>query len=274
MKTPGTRRFAAMILPMLAALAIAAPARAQSLPTGIPPPAAAGAAPSEPGSPADVDPWEPFNRAIFEFNDGLDHYVLRPVAEGWDTVLPDPVERSLDNFFDNLRFPIRFVNNILQAKVDPAAITLCRFLVNSTFGVAGFLDVASHLDLPAQTGDFGQTLGVWGIPGGPYLVLPVLGPSNPRDTVGIAADSYINIGGFFIDWYYLLGARVVETVNTRALLLEDVDRAREASLDFYVAVRSAYLARRRALIEGRAEPTPEEEKELYFPDYSEQSVLP
>jgi phospholipid-binding lipoprotein MlaA len=242
-------------------LSAATGVRAQAtLPTGEPPPAdAAGETPSAPVE----DPWEPFNRAMFEFNDGFDEYLLRPVAVGWDTVMPDPVEDSFANFFENLRFPIRFVNNVLQGKVDPAAIVLCRFLV-----------VATHLELPRQDGDFGQTLGIWGVPPGPYLVWPILGPSNPRDTVGLVADTYINVGGFFIDWYYLAGARVVDTVNARALVLEDVDRAREASLDFYVAVRSAYVQRRKALVEGRTVLSPEEEQDLYFPDYSEESLLP
>ena len=245
---------------------------AQTLPLGAAP-SQREAAEAQPEAGTE-DPFEPFNRTMFEVNDGFDRYLLRPVAEGWDTVMPDPVEDSFANFFENLRFPIRFVNNILQGKVDPAAITLCRFLVNSTFGVAGFFDVATHLELPQQDGDFGQTLGVWGIPPGPYIVWPVFGPSNPRDTVGLVADTYINVGGFFIDWYYLAGARVVETVNARALVLEDVDRAREASLDFYVAVRSAYMQRRQALIEGRTAPTAEQERDLYFPDYSEESVVP
>jgi phospholipid-binding lipoprotein MlaA len=266
----------------LALCAIDVRAGAQTLPLGEAPPPPAPSEPisrqAEPGAEAGPraveDPLEGFNRAMFAFNDGFDTYLLRPVAVGWDTVLPDPVETSFSNFFENLRFPIRFVNNILQGKVDPAAIILCRFLVNSTFGVAGFFDVATHLDLPRQDGDFGQTLGVWGVPPGPYLVWPVFGPSNPRDTVGLVADTYINVGGFFIDWYYLAAARVVETVNARAVALDDVDRAREASLDFYSAVRSAYMQRRKALIEGRTGPSPEEEQELYFPDYSEESVLP
>jgi phospholipid-binding lipoprotein MlaA len=211
---------------------------------------------------------------MFAFNDGFDTYLLRPVAVGWDTVVPLPVEHSLSRFFENLRFPIRFVNNLLQGDLDPAVITLCRFLVNTSFGVVGFFDIATGLGLPRQDGDFGQTLGIWGFPGGPYIVWPIFGPSNPRDTVGLIADSYLNVGGFFIDWYYLAGARVVETVNARALALGDIDAARAASFDFYTAVRTAYLERRRVLIEGSKPPSKEQELELYFPDYSDQSVLP
>ena len=263
---------------LLGAIVLGAAARSSAQPTLADPRMSSGieAASQQPGAAgATDDPWEPFNRAMFGFNENLDTYVLKPVAKGWDFVFPRPVEHALGNFFQNLRFPIVFVNSLLQGKVDPAAITLCRFLFNTTFGVAGFFDFADKvLDLPKQEADFGQTLGVWGIPGGPYVVWPVLGSSNPRDSVGLAADSYINIGGFFISWYYILGARVLETVNGRALVLDDVDRAREASLDFYVAVRSAYLARRQAMIEGRTVPSKEEEQNLYFPDYSGQSLTP
>lgn len=268
-----------LLVPALLALLLAAPAgRAQDAatpPAEVAPygqPAATAAAATAPAPSAISDPFEPFNRAMFEFNDGFDTYLLRPVAVGWDTVMPNPVESALARFFENLRFPIRFANNLLQGNLDPAVVSLCRFLVNSTFGVAGFFDLATGMGLPHQDGDFGQTLGIWGFPGGPYIVWPILGPSNPRDTVGLIADTYLNVGGFFIDWYYLAGARVIETVNARALALEDIDLARDASFDFYTAVRTAYLERRRALIEGDKRPAQEEE--LYFPDYSDQSVLP
>jgi phospholipid-binding lipoprotein MlaA len=272
----------ALVFAFAAALTITRPVGAQteraasSVPSDYAGPVGAAASiAEEPASqPADDDPFEPFNRAMFAFNDGFDHYLLRPAAAGWDFVVPVPVENAFGRFFENLRFPIRFANNLLQGKVDPAAITLCRFLVNSTFGVAGFLDVGTGLGLPRQDGDFGQTLGIWGFPGGPYLVWPIFGPSNPRDTVGLVGDTYLNVGGLFIDFYVLLGARVVETVNARSLALGDVDRAREASLDFYTAVRTAYLARRNALIAGTKTPTKKEELDLYFPDYSDESVLP
>lgn len=220
------------------------------------------------------DPLEPFNRAMFTFNERFDEYLLKPAATGWDYVLPRPVERGVANFFDNLRFPIRFVNELLQGSIDPAAITLCRFVVNTTAGVAGFVDVAASLDLPAQEGDFGQTLGRWGVPGGPYIVWPVFGSSNPRDSVGLAADSYLSIYTFFVSFYYLAGGRVIDTVNGRALVLDEVSSARDASFDFYAAVRSAYEQRRAVLIRGTAARAPEEEEELYFPDYSGQELMP
>ena len=219
------------------------------------------------------DPWEPFNRAMFGFNEGLDRWVVKPAAIGWDTVLPRPVQVSVDNFFDNLKFPARFVNDLLQGEVDPAAVTLCRFVVNTTAGIGGFIDWGTDMGLPRHSADFGQTLGRWGVPPGPYIVWPVFGSSNPRDTVGIAADSYLDISALFGDIATLAAARVVQTVNTRSLLLDEVDAAREASFDFYIAVRSAYFERRQLLIRGLSD-SERGNDNLYFPDYSDQEVLP
>ncbi len=220
------------------------------------------------------DPLEPFNRSMFVFNEKLDEYLMKPAATAWDFVLPRAVERGVGNFFENLRFPIRFVNKLLQGELDPAAIVLCRFVVNTTVGLAGFVDFATTLGLPPQRADFGQTLGRWGVPAGPYIVWPILGSSNPRDTVGLLADSYIGIQSLFIDFYILIGAVAIDTVNARALVLEEVAGAREASLDFYVAVRHAYWQRRRAMIAAESEPLPAREQELYFPDYSDDGIIP
>jgi len=235
--------------------------------------AAAADAPEEPPGTVE-DPWEPFNRTMFEFNEDLDEYVLKPVAEGWDFIMPHPVQRGVDNFFDNLKFPVRFVNDLLQGELDPAAVTLSRFAVNTTVGIGGIFDWASDMGLPKHSSDFGQTLGRWGSPPGPYIVWPVFGSSNPRDTVGLVADSYLDIASLFGDVWTLAGARVIQTVNTRSLLLEDIDTARGASLDFYIAVRSAYFQRRERLIRGLSETERGSDDDLYFPDYSDQEVLP
>ncbi|MBM4243560.1 MAG: VacJ family lipoprotein [Deltaproteobacteria bacterium] len=255
---------------MVAGFALPAPAAAQATI-----PEAADAATGESAAPETVgdDPWEPFNRPIFAFNEGLDRWLIKPVAQGWDTVMPRPVQVSIDNFFDNLRFPARFVNDLLQGELDPAAVTLCRFVVNTTAGLGGFIDWGSGMGLPRHSADFGQTLGRWGVPPGPYLVWPVFGSSNPRDTVGIAADSYLDISALFGDLATLATARVVQTVNTRSLLLDEVDAARDASFDFYVAVRTAYIERRQRLIRGMSD-SERGDDELYFPDYSDQEVLP
>jgi len=218
--------------------------------------------------PLDYDPWQRVNRKVFTFNDKLDQWVLEPVAKGWDYVAPKPIERSIGNFFSNLRFPVNLMNNLLQGKAVDGAKTVGRFTVNTLLGVGGFLDPASDLGLGPKEEDFGQTLGVWGVPSGPYLVLPVLGPSTVRDAPGLAVDSAASITPFFIDAWILAGAQVVDVINTRARFLEAVTEAKEASLDYYAFVRSAYLQRRQALIEDRTEPLPErtptyEDSELY-----------
>jgi phospholipid-binding lipoprotein MlaA len=223
---------------------------------------------------ADRDPWEPFNRVMFSFNENLDQYLLKPVATGWDFVLPRPVQRSVDNFFDNLRFPARFVNNLLQGEIDPAAVNLCRFVVNSTAGIGGLIDWASDMGLPKHSADFGMTLGRWGSPPGPYIVWPVFGSSNPRDTVGFVADSYLDVASLAGDIYILGAVRAIQIVNTRSLLLDEVDSARDAALDFYIAVRTAYIERRQRLIQRTTETERGSDDDLYFPDYADQEVLP
>jgi len=207
----------------------------------------------------EYDPWIGFNRKIFWFNDELDTHVLAPVATGWDTVAPKPVQRSLSNFFGNLRFPVDLLNNLLQGKGISAAKTVGRFTVNTVLGAGGFLDPASEIGLGPEQEDFGQTLGVWGVPPGPYLVLPVLGPSSARDAPALAVDSAAAITPFFIDGWILVGARVVDVINARAQFLKAVQEDKAASLDYYVFVRNAYLQRREALVQDRAKRlTPEE----------------
>jgi len=210
------------------------------------------------------DPWEGFNRAIFKFNDTLDVWILEPVAKGWDFVVPDPAQRGLDRFFDNLRFPIVFVNSVLQANPTRAGIALGRFSINTTLGMAGFFDPAAHAGLTPIDEDFGQTLGRWGVGGGPYLVLPFFGPSNPRDGVGMAVDSAMRVWPWFVDREISFGVTALNLVNTRSLWIDLIADAKEESLDYYAAVRDAYLQRRRSLIENR-DTGNENDDSLYFP---------
>ena len=200
--------------------------------------------------PADAvsDPWEPFNRKIFWFNDKVDTYVLEPAAKGWDWALPTPVQRSISNFFLNVRFPVTMVNNVLQGKLVDGGLDMVRFGVNTTVGVGGFFDPASRMGLPRHDEDFGQTLAVWGIAPGPYLVLPIFGPSNPRDTVGLGVDVVTSITPFFAPWVVTIPARIVDTINARSMVLKQIDTAKESSFDFYVFVRDAYMQRRARLI--------------------------
>lgn len=262
-----------LVLSWLAWVTLPPSARAESAPADAPETAAIAAEPDADADDAsDDDPWEPFNRAMFEFNEGLDRWVIKPAAIGWDTVLPRQAQVGIDNFFDNLKFPARFANYLLQGELDPAVVSLCRFAVNTTAGLGGFIDWGTGMGLPQHAADFGQTLGRWGVPPGPYIVWPVFGSSNPRDTVGIVADSYLDVSSLFGDLATLAAARVVQTVNTRSLLLDEVDAAREASFDFYIAVRTAYFERRQRLIRGLSDR--ERDDDLYFPDYSDQEVLP
>jgi phospholipid-binding lipoprotein MlaA len=195
------------------------------------------------------DPWEPFNRKIFWFNDKADVYVLEPVARGWDYVMPRPVQHSIENFFDNLDAPILFANNLLQGKPRAAAIDLSRLILNSTLGVFGFFDFAEWWGVGPNLEDFGQTLGRWGVPPGPYLVLPILGPSNPRDTVGLVVDGQARVYPYFVSFWVSAGTTVVKSINLRSLFLTEVQSGKEAALDYYVFVRDAYGQRRRALID-------------------------
>ncbi len=227
-------------------------------------PAAAGN-----GDPAMHDPWERMNRGTFAFNEGLDRWFLEPVATGWDFVMPDPVETAIQHFFRNLNFPVVFVNDLLQAKPIAAVEDFGRFLVNSTAGVAGFFDPATFLGMPESDEDFGQTLGVWGVPAGPYLVLPVFGPSNPRDTGGLVVDTATRAYTFFLPWYVNLSTTAVRTVNERSRLLETIREERKAAFDFYVAVRNAYVQHRDNQVGDRQPKSEESDDDLYDVDVSD-----
>jgi phospholipid-binding lipoprotein MlaA len=223
----------------------------------------AGCAGHQPPHP-DYDPWEPVNRKIFWFNDKADQYVLEPVARGWNYVVPNRMQRAFSDFFANLRFPIVFVNDLLQAKPHAAAESWARFEINTFFGGLGFYDLAAeHFGLPLQIEDTGQTFGVWDIAPGPYVVIPLFGPSNPRDAVGLVGDAALGFYTYFITVPgATLGATVIDFVNERSRYLEVVERAREASLDYYTFVRNAYVQQRWQLIHDQAEgnaPPPEED---------------
>jgi len=219
------------------------------------------------------DPFEGFNRKIFWFNDHLDTYVLEPVARAWGLVLPTRVETSVANFFWNLHFPLDTVNSLLQGKFKNAGESTGRFIVNTTVGVAGLFDPATSIGLDLHWEDFGQTLGWWGVGTGPYLMLPILGPSDLRDGVGLIADSATSVTPFFIDSYILLGARTVEIVNIRALYLDTINKAKESSFDYYSFVRNAYLQRRQGWVNDQGpgagdaqEPgAGDAQEDLYYP---------
>ncbi len=209
------------------------------------------------------DPWEPFNRVVFQFNDDFDTAFLKPVAKGYQAITPAPVDRGITNFFENLADVRNTVNNALQFKMARAATSLGRVVVNSTVGVLGFVDVASNMNLPKYNEDFGQTLGAWGLPSGPFVVLPFLGPSTGRDTVGLVGDwytdplTYVNDGG--VAW----GLKGLRIIDRRADLLAASKVLEQAALDPYSFVRDAYLQRRRSdLHDGNPPPDELEEAEV------------
>lgn len=204
------------------------------------------------------DPLAPFNEKMFWFNLKLDHYVLHPVAKGYATVAPTPVRESVGRFFDNVEFIPRAANNLFQLRFADAAGEVGRFGINSTLGVAGLFDVADDwFGLKEHRDDFGLTLGHYGVPAGPYIVWPVLGPSTVRDTVGIAADGAMWPLPYFVPWYIWLpadsGKMAIEAVNYRSLhldMFEDVDRY---AIDLYGAVQDGYMQRRAASIKEIAD---------------------
>ena len=211
---------------------------------------AAPMAAAAPGDDFDEDPWEGFNEKMFWFNrEVLDRFVLKPAATGWDFIFPDPVQRGVHNFFDNLAVVRRVVNNTLQLKLTGAATELARFTINSTIGVVGFFDVAKDaFGIEQRDEDTGQTFGVWGMGPGPYLVLPLLPPLTVRDGVGYALDVAMTPYTYFIPWWGNLAGTATNTVNERSLNLDRFERVAESTVDLYGAVRNAYLQRRAAAI--------------------------
>jgi len=194
------------------------------------------------------DPLEPVNRGIYQFNDAVDKAILKPVATGYNEVVPTPVRTGVGNFFSNLDDVIVIANDLLQFKLAQAASDTTRLIFNTTFGVLGIFDVATDWELAKHDEDFGQTLGYWGIDNGAYLVLPFLGPSTLRDTVGLVGDFQVDPVSNMGDVPDRNSARAVNMVDTRARLLKVEKVVDEAALDKYVFIRDAYLQKRRSLV--------------------------
>jgi phospholipid-binding lipoprotein MlaA len=212
----------------------------------------------------EYDPWESFNTKIFEFNRQIDRWVLKPVAQGYNFIMPDFVQVGISNMFSNIRFPPRFLNNVFQGKIKGAGIELGRFLLNTTVGYAGFLDLATDIGLVTPEEDTGQTFGYYGVKPGPYLVLPLMPPFTVRDLVGYVGDIFLNPVNWLVapiievnnvpsviahknrttTTFVQIGTRTGEIVNERSRNLEKFQGVEEATLDLYTAVRNAYLQRR------------------------------
>ena len=222
----------------------------------------------EPAGGEEYDPWEPVNTKIFEFNRQVDRWVLKPAAQGYNAVVPNPVQIGISNLFYNIRFPSRLINNLAQGKLSGAGTEVGRFLLNSTFGLGGLVDVAKYMNITTSEEDTGQTLGYYGVKPGPYVVLPFLPPFTLRDLVGYVGDIALNP----INWMVFpmievngipslvahhnrttssiaqIGGRVEEILNDRSLNLEKFQGVEEATLDLYTAVKNAYIQKRRNAI--------------------------
>lgn len=216
------------------------------------------------GAGEEYDPWESMNVKIFEFNRQVDRFVLKPVAKGYNFLLPDWIQVGISNIYYNVRFPPRFLNNVFQGKFKGAGVEMGRFVVNSTLGGAGMIDVAKDMGLETPEEDMGQTLGFYGVKPGPYLVLPFLPPFTVRDFTGFIGDIFLNPINWLVapiievkhvpsliahknrttSTFVQLGFRVEEIVNERSRNLEKYQGVEEATLDLYTAVRNAYLQKR------------------------------
>jgi phospholipid-binding lipoprotein MlaA len=197
-------------------------------------------------APTIADPIEPFNRAMFEFNDKLYFWLLKPVAQGYKVVVPEEARVSVKNFFSNLGFPMRFVSCLLQADISCAATEVGRFTVNTVWGIGGLMDPASSkdLNLQKQDVDLGQTLGVWGVGQGFYIVWPLAGPSSARDSIVIPGEYFLYPPSYMSEiapWYVGPIVRSYEEVNRTSLRIGDYEALKEAAIDPYVALRDAYV---------------------------------
>ena len=197
----------------------------------------------------EYDPWERFNRAMFNFNQRLDRHVLKPVAKVWNFVVPDLAQQSLANAFDNITMPRRLINSLLQLKMEGAGRELARFFLNISMGVGGFFDVATELGVPRSDEDTGQTLGYYGVTPGPYLVLPFLPPLTVRDGFGFAADGAMQPISYVAPFAATVGMRGGQVINDRSLNLETFEEFEQMTFDLYSAVRNAYLQRRQRMIQ-------------------------
>src|SRR5262249_35235914 len=202
----------------------------------------------------DYDPWEPFNDRMFSFNHGVvDRYALKPAATAWDRFLTPDARRALGRAADNLGMPRRAVNHMLQGNVPGAAREVARFLLNTTVGLVGLFDVASRAGLERRDADTGQTLGVYGVGPGPYLVVPLLPPLTVRDAIGYGVDTLLDPLGYFVPMLASTGTTAGKSVNERSLNLVLYQDVEDSVLDLYSAVRNGYLQRRQRDIEQRRE---------------------
>lgn len=202
------------------------------------------------------DPLAKFNRGMYHFNDKLYFWALKPTAQVYRVVVPEPMRVSVRNFFTNLGFPIRFVNCLLQANIDGAGTEISRFTVNSTFGLAGLFDPATrHCNITKQDEDFGQTLGVYGLREGIFINWPVLGPSTLRDSVGMIGDYFLNPISYVQPTEASLGINAGKKVNNTSLRIGDYEALKDAAIDPYISIRDAYIQHRQRKVKEKPSPS-------------------
>jgi phospholipid-binding lipoprotein MlaA len=220
------------------------------------------------GPPNPDDPYESFNRSMYTFNDTLDTYVLKPVAKGYQAITPDPVDKGISNFFSNLDDVLVMFNDLFQFKFGQAASDTARFVVNSTIGLLGFIDVATDFGLPKHNEDFGQTMGYWGIESGPYLVLPFFGPSSVRDGVGLVVDTTMDHELYYDNMSdaHRRGLFAVKVIDKRADLLKATNIIEDTAPDPYSFIRDAWMQRRQNLVYDGSPPDDFNEDDLFEDD--------
>lgn len=195
------------------------------------------------------DPYESFNRQVFDFNRGVDRAVIKPAAQTYVKVVPEPAREGLHNFFVNLDLPVTFANDVLQGETERGSQTFLRFTINSTMGIGGLFDVATrNFHIPFHTEDFGQTLAVWGVDEGPYLVLPIVGPDPPRDAAGQVVDIFLDPWTYWPHFpgkfWWSAGKSVLEGIDLRSRNLESLESIERQSIDLYASIRSLYRQNR------------------------------
>jgi phospholipid-binding lipoprotein MlaA len=220
-------------------------------------------------APSAADPWERVNRSTYAFNDALDRAVLKPVAKGYRRFLPQPIRTGVTNFLTNLAYPTTIINDVLQLKLMDAVSDTTRLVINSTFGLAGILDPASKANLPRNDEDFGQTLGRWGVPSGPYLMLPLLGPSTLRDTPSLYVDYLTDARHYIGDNNIGFAFAGISIIDRRARLIP-AEQALEGAFDPYALIRNAFLDLREYEVRDGDVPEPDLDEDAWFKE--EESV--
>jgi phospholipid-binding lipoprotein MlaA len=229
---------------------------------------------TQPGVRSDPrDPWERMNRVTYRFNDAFDRAIAKPVARGYRRVTPQAVQTGIGNFLDNLRSPVVMVNDLLQGQFKAFASDTGRLLLNTTVGIGGLLDPASAAGLDKNDRDFGQTLGKWGLRTGPYLVIPFLGPSDIRDTVGRVGDIYSDPRHYIRNNWLSWGLWGLGAVDTRARFL-DADAAITGAYDPYAFIRNAYLQHRDFKVNGERSTSEEDQEEKLMQEAGEDQEAP